>query len=165
MAKFKPAVDLILKHEGGYVDNPNDRGGETVFGISKRAFPSLEIRDLSVNGATEIYLVKYWNKIKGDGIKNQALANAFFDYAVNSGPETASLEIQRCCNMLRPEEPIKADGIIGPLSLNAINACNADTLRFRLCRARIDRLLTICEKSPSQRVFLRGWMSRAVSFI
>jgi lysozyme family protein len=78
----------VLAHEGGYTPGlPDDPGGETNFGISKRSYPQLDIKNLSREDAIEIYRRDFWHY---DAIEDQALANCVFDCAVNQGPKTAS---------------------------------------------------------------------------
>ena len=62
---FKEAVKIILKHEGGYVNDKDDPGGETKFGISKKAFPYLNIKEITIQDAEDIYYEHYWKKAKG----------------------------------------------------------------------------------------------------
>jgi lysozyme family protein len=82
---FDAAVDLVLVHEGGYVNDPADPGGETNFGISKRAYPMLNIRLLTVADAQAIYKSDYWTQVMADA-PSQAVANCALDCAVNQGP-------------------------------------------------------------------------------
>lgn len=87
MAEAGPAIDLVLKHEGGYSPGlPNDPGGETNFGISKRAYPNEDIKGLTREGAITIYQRDFW---RFDSIQDQALANCAMDAAVNQGPSGA----------------------------------------------------------------------------
>ena len=113
MLNFDRAVYLILKHEGGYVNNPNDTGGETNFGISKRAYPDLDIAELSVFTAQEIYKRDFWDKVKGDHLPT-GLDLTVFDFAVNAGVSRASKVLQKIVGA-------KPDGIIGSKTLNLIN--------------------------------------------
>jgi lysozyme family protein len=106
-------LDMILKHEGGYVNHPEDPGGETKYGISKRAYPDVEIDKLSESDAKAIYTEDYWNRIKGDDLP-LGVACAVMDYAVNSGISRASKALQLACGI------DAADGIIGPHTLNAV---------------------------------------------
>lgn len=109
---FDNAVELILKHEGGYVNNPKDPGGETKYGISARAYPDLDIAKLSEGDAKVIYREDYWDKIKGDDLP-YPLALVTFDAAVNSGRNRASKWLQYAVDA----KPI--DGIIGSLTIKA----------------------------------------------
>jgi len=82
------ALAFVLKWEGGLVDNPNDAGGVTKYGISQRAHPHLDVRNLTLEDAKEIYRVKYWEAIQGDDRPfHEALA--IFDFAVHSGVHRA----------------------------------------------------------------------------
>lgn len=114
MLNFDEAVYLILKHEGGYVNNPNDTGGETNFGISKRAYPNLDIAGLTAFDAQDIYKRDFWDKVKGDKLP-AGLDLMVFDFAVNAGVSRASKVLQKILGA-------KADGIIGSKTLNLVNA-------------------------------------------
>lgn len=86
--KFQQALKFTLKWEGGYVNDPDDPGGETKWGISKRANPSVDIKNLTMEQAAEIYRVKYWEPA-GCPALGMAEASAVFDTAVNCGVERA----------------------------------------------------------------------------
>jgi Glycosyl hydrolase 108 len=90
MTDFAAAVALVLEHEGGYVNDPNDPGGETNFGISKRAYPDLDIRALTREGAIGFYRRDYWTPAM-DAAPTQELANCALDCAVNQGPAVCRL--------------------------------------------------------------------------
>lgn len=92
---FEKAVAFTLRHEGGYANNPKDKGGETKYGISKRAYPKLLISELTEEDAKAIYFSDYWMKAKCQTIseKSPALAAAVFDFAVNAGVERALKEL------------------------------------------------------------------------
>lgn len=89
---FDIAFDRLIGHEGGYVNDPNDPGGETNWGISKRSYPQLDIRNLARNDAKSIYYRDFWGIVQGipDSIKFQV-----FDAAVNHGINTAIRMLQR----------------------------------------------------------------------
>ena len=82
---FEKAFDFVIGHEGGYVNDPQDPGGETKFGISKRAYPNEDIRSLTVERAREIYLRDYWLAAGCDRVADDAMATLLFDCAVNQG--------------------------------------------------------------------------------
>ena len=86
---FDKIMDFIIKAEGGLVDNPNDPGRETKYGISKRQYPSLDIKNLTEEQAREIYRTDYWNKIKGDELP-YPLDMCVMDMAVNAGVSASS---------------------------------------------------------------------------
>jgi len=110
---FSSVIKMILEHEGGYVNHPSDPGGETKYGISKRAYPDIDIANLTEEDAEEIYYRDYWSKIKGDDLP-PAVACVIMDYAVNSGISRSSRAVQHACGIK------KGDGIIGPHTLSAI---------------------------------------------
>lgn len=79
---FAAALELLLHFEGGYVNDPNDAGGETKYGISKRAYPNLDIASLTKSDAAEIYLRDYWDACRCSEMP-EPLSLSVFDYAVN----------------------------------------------------------------------------------
>lgn len=81
---FKKALDFVLRWEGEYSNNPSDPGGETKYGISKKAYPGLDVSSLTLEKATEIYQRDYWGPIGGDDLK-EGFDVAAFDSAVNCG--------------------------------------------------------------------------------
>lgn len=103
---------MVLKHEGGYVNHPTDPGGETKYGISKRAYPDVDIAALTEEDAEEIYYRDYWSRIKGDDLP-AGVSCVVMDYAVNSGISRASKALQAACGIKN------GDGIIGPHTLSA----------------------------------------------
>lgn len=111
---FLKAVDLIFKHEGGLVDHPADPGGLTKYGISQRAYPDVDIRNLTKPGAASIYYRDYWLKVKGDSLP-YGVALQIFDMAVNAG-------VRRAVRMAQSVSGAKIDGIMGPKTLDAILA-------------------------------------------
>lgn len=86
---FDLAFDWILKAEGGYVNNSNDPGGETNYGISKRAYPKLDIANLTKEKAKEIYRTDYWKKA-GCDLRTWPENICIFDTAVNQGVTKAT---------------------------------------------------------------------------
>lgn len=159
MAIFEEAVEIVLKHEGGYVNDPKDPGGETKYGISKRAFPMIDIKALTVENAKELYRVNYWNKINGDQLTNQMLAANIFDFAVNAGIVQSVKTIQRVLN-------IQADGICGKDTIAAINNFpNPKILNEQFAVKRFEYYKEIIQKNPGLSVFLKGWKARCSHFI
>lgn len=84
-AMFEFLVAIILKHEGGYVNDPSDPGGETNFGISKRAYPNLDIKNLTREQAKEIYKRDYYDRLGVGELSDLRLAYHYFDMGVNAG--------------------------------------------------------------------------------
>jgi lysozyme family protein len=109
---FDAAFDLLIGHEGGYVDNPADPGGETKFGISRRAYPDLDIRSLTEAQARGIYYRDYWLPCRCDAMP-VALAILVFDAAVNNG-------VGRAVRWLQTALGVTSDGVIGEQTLAAL---------------------------------------------
>lgn len=86
---FEKLVSVILRHEGGYVNDPDDLGGETNFGISKRYFPNVDIKNLTKDKAKEIYYNNFYVPMEIDKIQDVNLAMQYFDMGVNAGIKTA----------------------------------------------------------------------------
>jgi len=111
---FNKAFHIVMMAEGGYVNDPHDPGGQTRFGVSKRAYPDLDIRNLTWEQAREIYHRDYWKRIRGDSLP-WPLNVILFDAAVNQGVYTAVTMLQRTVGVTN-------DGIVGPRTLRAVNS-------------------------------------------
>lgn len=109
--RFDDVFDRLIGVEGDYVNDPKDPGGETKYGISKRAYPALDIAGLTREEAKAIYLRDFWNPIEADMLP-AAAAFQVFDFAVNSGIETATRYLQRALG-------VADDGHFGPESQRA----------------------------------------------
>lgn len=155
MANFNKAIDKVLVNEGGYVNDPDDKGGETKFGISKRAYPNVDIKNLTVSSAKEIYKRDYWDRLKADKIKSQKVAFELFDTAVNMGVRTASRIMQGCVSS-------HPDGIIGNITLQKINAVDEELLLLRFKLAKVARYAYIVKKRPTNKKYLLGWINRTL---
>lgn len=158
MAQFDPAVRKTLVNEGGdrCTTIAGDTGGTTKYGISKRAYPQLDIAQLTEDQAKDIYRADYWNAIRGDDIASQPVAENLFDTAVNMGPRQAV----RLAQVALGVKPV--DGQLGPGTLAALNA--ADPYRFLAdyTLAKVARYVNLCNANRSQSKFLLGWLNRAL---
>ncbi|MDY7001708.1 MAG: glycosyl hydrolase 108 family protein [Thermodesulfobacteriota bacterium] len=165
-SNFSHALDKVLFQEGGYVNDPLDRGGETKFGISKKAYPWLDIANLSLEDASAIYKRDYWDKLRLDEIQHPEIAEKIFDMAVNMGPGSAVLILQRALNFLVGAtgfSPLTADGVMGPMTLSCANQwCRKDfgSLRKALKGFQFMRYAEIVRTRPDQARFARGWLKR-----
>ena len=149
MGDFHRCIEPILTEEGGYVNHPNDPGGETKFGISKRAYPHLAIRNLTRARAVSLYQSDYWQPIRGDQFPNP-LALLLLDTAVNMGTQTAIRFLQRALNL--PD-----DGLIGPQTLNAVKNHSAPgDLLTHIAAERAYRYKGLRHTDT----FARGWYRR-----
>lgn len=142
------AFDLLMLNEGGYVNDPRDSGGQTKYGISKKAYPDLDIPNLTIAQAMEIYRKDYWDRCKCDNIPD-ALSVAVFDFAVNSGVKTAIKKLQIALG-------VKADGIIGNQTLGACNRLPVKKVLDDYMDLRLDYLMSL----PKWKYYGNGWGSR-----
>lgn len=157
--KFKKAVDYVLANEGGYVFDKNDPGGETKWGISKRTYPSLNIKALSLDEAKKIYYCDYWLKGKFEEIRDERVAIKLFDLAINVGITQANRIIQRA--LRSTGNNVKDDGILGPISLKAINSSNANLLICALCSEAAGYYRLLAAINTNMKQFLNGWLNRS----
>jgi lysozyme family protein len=152
-------IVALLKREGGYTNDPQDSGGETKFGISKRQFPHLDIRNLTEEQAIEIYQRLYLDGPKISSLPTY-LQPVMLDFAVNSGPMCAIQKLQKVLG-------VTEDGVIGPETLSKIDLTYADQ-RWLVNAVIAERVKMICSvviKAPKQLKFLRGWVNRAFEFL
>ena len=166
MAQFEPAIRVVLRHEGGYATNPRDKGGETMYGISQRSYPRLDIKSLDRDGAMAIYLRDFWKPGRYGSIRSQSVATKAFDLAVNMGRKTAARLLQTAVNEMdgrRLGGKLKVDGVIGPRTLKAVNSLAPANLLTELRAQAALRYARIALRDPTQKIFLKGWMRRAVS--
>ena len=157
LVEFNEIIEVVLHHEGGYVHDPKDLGGETNFGIAKRFYPDVDIKNLTKEGAKEIYKKDYWDKNKVDELDEQ-LKHIFFDMCVNQGRGTAVKILQRACNAKGCG--IEVDGIVGSGTRKAINDCNLE--KDRVKAYRIKYYCDLVNKKPEQERFFYGWVRRSL---
>ena len=155
MANFDKAISKVLKNEGDYVVDPDDSGNETKYGISKRAYPELDIKNLTLQKAKEIYKRDYWDRIKADDIASNSVAYEIFDFAVNSGVITAVKLAQMVLD-------IKTDGIVGKVTLSHLNSIDEEKFIANYKLAKISRYVYLAQRYPKNRKFLLGWIKRAL---
>lgn len=141
------AIARVLDHEKGYSNKKSDKGGETNFGISKRAYPHLDIKNLTVEQAKTIYMRDYWN------ILPQKLPNAvlfqLLDFAVNSGPSMAIRHLQHICG-------VKEDGHWGSISQAAAEKFPSYLLATNLLAERMEFQASLSD----YKVNGAGWTNR-----
>jgi len=145
---FDQAFELLIGHEGGYVHHPKDPGGETEFGISKRAYPNENIADLTLERAKAIYRRDYWDRVEADSLPPEIRFDVF-DVAVNSGVGTAVKMLQRAAFA-------EVDGVLGPRTRLAIRSMNPLLLFARINGARLAFMADL----PTWPAFGRGWAKR-----
>jgi len=154
---FLNAVEKVLRHEGGYVNDPADPGGETKYGICKRSYPCIDIKSLTREQAVRIYYQDWWRRYGYDMIADASLGAKTFDLAVNMGARQAHKLLQRSVNATSPAG-LSVDGILGPLSLEAINNHPHPPYLFAEYRLRAVAFYLDLNKPK----YLAGWVRRAL---
>ena len=145
---FDEAFDRLMKHEGGYVNDPKDPGGETKYGISKRSYPDEDIANMTPDRAKVIFRRDFWDKVHGDKL-HDGVAWQLADFAYHSGPATAIRYLQRAVG-------VADDGDWGPASQAAADEMSETDTIMRLNGERLD-LMTRLKNWPAHG---RGWARR-----
>lgn len=168
MASIDQLVPKILKWEGGYVNDPLDSGGSTNMGVTLATWKQVgydKDGDKDIDGQDVKLLTKedfkrvlsiYWNRWKADTINNQSIANIVVDWVWGSGKWGIVLP-QRILG-------VSDDGIVGPATIQALNAQNPKELFDKIYARRVGFLDGIVASNPSQGRFLRGWKARLADF-
>ena len=154
MKNFDEIIEIVLEHEGGYVNDPKDLGGETKYGITKRFYPDLDIKNLTIEQATEIYKKDYWDKNRVESLP-QNLWHIYFDMCVNMGKRTAVKVLQRAAN--NKGRNIDVDGGLGPMTIKALKGVELDRVRA----FRVKYYVDLITARPEQEKFYLGWFRRA----
>ena len=157
LTKFDDIIDIVIKHEGGYVNDPKDLGGETKYGITKRFYPDVDIKKLTVAEAKQIYYDDYWVKNKVPQMPDN-LKHIYFDMCINQGKGTAVKVLQRAVNSKGGD--LEVDGGLGPKTIEAINKYKPCDNRTRCYRLK--HYYDLVNKKPEQEKFLFGWFRRAL---
>ena len=155
LVEFKEVIEAVLHHEGGYVNDPKDPGGETKYGVSKKAYPDLDIKNLTLDDAVDIYKRDYWDKAKVEELKPD-LRHIYFDMVVNMGRSRAVKVLQQTANS--KGRTLKVDGGLGPKTIEALKD-------VELKRARCYRVKYYCDlvsRKPDLEKFLYGWFRRSL---
>ena len=153
---FDHCLEIILHHEGGYVNHPKDPGGETNLGVTKRVYEehggTKDMKDLAFEDVAPIYKKSYWDRVKGDELP-AGLDLCVFDFGVNAGTGRAAKYLQNLVGTT-------ADGAIGPNSLKAINAyVQIEGLEATIEAYQANRQ-SYYEKLKTFETFGRGWTRR-----
>lgn len=175
MAEFLTSFRKTSKFEGGYANNPNDKGGETYKGIARNMWPQwggwkiidrykgspISSKNMTevLSGSVELedmveafYRAHFWKPIMGDNVMNQLVADNIYDFAVNSGVSRAVRYAQRIVGAVE-------DGVMGPKTIKAINA-NIHRFVVEYKAARLSFVKKIVTHDETQRAFLNGWTER-----
>jgi len=175
MAKFEISFNKMTAREGGYVNDPDDAGGETYKGVARAKqadwvgwliidamkklpnFPiNLESRSDLQEQVKKFYRVMFWEKTGGDQITDQEVADSIFDFAVNTGVSNSVTLAQRVVGSYE-------DGKIGPNTIRAINSFNPDHFIDAYMVVKIRSYIKICLKRPDNKKYFFGWINRVVN--
>ena len=148
---FDEAFDILIGHEGGHVDHPDDPGGETKYGISKRAYPDVNIAALTLDDAKAIYREDYWDRVRADELPAE-LRFPLFDAAVNSGVAQSIKWLQRAVG-------VRDDGVIGPVTMVAVKSSNPHQISSNFLGQRLKHMTDLRHWDQ----FGRGWARRIAS--
>lgn len=145
---FDQAFERLIGHEGGYVNHPQDPGGETNFGITKRSYPAEDIRGMTLERAKAIYLRDFWQAAGCDYVP-PAARFSLFDMAVNSGVRQAIRTLQRAIGA-------DDDGVIGPRTLMLLDNISSPQFIAHFNGHRLQFMSAL----PNWPAFGRGWANR-----
>lgn len=167
---FDEAFAAVLKIEKGYVNNKFDNGGETKFGISKKTYPEIDIVNLTLEKAKDIYFYDFWNcdLLKLSKIPDKEIAIELFDTSVNMGQDDAGIFLQTALNHINRNQRIYKDlpttGFIGSMTLNALEIVLKRGEKQKLLKAlngeQYRKYVKIIEKNPEQEMNFVGWLER-----
>jgi len=159
---FDQELEVILKHEGGYVDDPLDPGGETNYGISKKQYPDLDIKNITPMEVREIYKKDYYDENRCGEIVHQKVRLHFFDIMVNTG--NAKI-LQRAVNRISKNK-LEIDGIVGGMTLAVVNTIEDEIqLNNWLYVERMAHYDTIRKSNKNLKKFMWIWVNRSLSFV
>ncbi len=177
MADFDSAYKKMLNHEGGYVNDPQDPGGETYKGVARKMhskWPGWDLIDMAKQQSSfpknldkdaelqemifDFYKTNFWNVVKGDDLENQQVAESIFDFGVNAGNATSARLAQMVVEA-------KVDGVIGKITTQRLNEFDPDHFLASFALAKIARYVSIVKKRPTSRKYFYGWVRRTIGDI
>ena len=155
LINFDEIIEVVLHHEGGYVNDPDDPGGETNFGIAKRSHPDVDIANLTKDGAKKIYKEHYWDRNKVEDLPED-LRHIYFDMCVNQGRGRAVKIMQRAANAKGAD--LVVDGGMGPKTIAAMDGVELQRVRAY----RVKYYADLVTRKPDLEKFYFGWFRRAL---
>lgn len=174
MADLKISLKKLLDIEKGYSNHPDDTGGETYAGISRNNHPNWDgwkiidaIQDKKkiaehpevAKKVNQFYELEYWNKIMGNFVNNQDLADEMLDCCVNMGIKIGITFIQRAINAINDPD-IEVDSKMGDNTMQKLNSLSPKALLALLRYFETGYYLAIVERNSTQKIFLKGWLNR-----
>lgn len=185
MNSFEKAYAFTMQNEGGYVNDSDDKGGETYKGIStvflkllKTKYPERfgkykDVTEISEEDRQFAYQKEFWEAAKADDIQDETLSIKIFDFAVNFGISDTTQLVQAACNSLFFDlfagidvcAPVatflKTDGVFGQKTLSAVNSFNPNKLLAALICLAMTKYRCIAKANKTQEENLDGWIARA----
>ena len=175
MALFSLSLNAVLKHEGGYVDDPDDRGGATNHGITQatladwrgKAVTAADVKAMTSTEAAAIYKARYWDKMNLDQIVSQKLAEAVMEFGVNAGIKTAGKALQRAAHWVHGAGAGKLveDSAIGPITGRNVNTNGEEKLARQFFEVGVRYTNGISRSPPVTRKFLYSWIALALDHV
>lgn len=179
MKTWYEMVDEIIDVEGGYSNNPADRGGPTKYGVTESVARANgyqgPMEDMPLDVAKTVYRTKYWQQPRFDAVGeiSPVIATELLDTGINMGIAVASKFLQRALNVLNQQgklwPDLAVDGNIGPATLSSLDAYlkirgtqGAEVMMKLLNAQQAVRYMEISEANPAQETFLYGWISNRV---
>ena len=163
---FYATIPLVLHYEGGFVDDPIDRGGKTNMGITQKILDTYkkkaginvtDVKDLTKKDAMALYKAE-WDS-RGFGLlDNTDVMKLVYDFSVNSGPQTAIVSLQKALN--KKGYNLVEDGYIGDKTNQAVNSVDEKWLKTELQKSRAEHCDGIVDRNPEQKRFINGWFNR-----
>jgi lysozyme family protein len=154
---FLTAFEKLLKHEGGFSNHKDDRGGATRYGVTEAVAREVgyrgDMRELPLDLAQRIYKERYWDAVQAESLPPD-VRYIVFDGAVNSGVVQSAKWLQRACG-------VKDDGVIGPITIRAASSLHSDGLKRRILAQRL-RFMATLANWPA---FSRGWANRIADLL
>ena len=155
-ANYDKCLETILHHEGGYVNHPEDPGGETNMGVTKRVYEDFggtkDMKDLGFDDVAPIYKQNYWDRVKGDNLPI-GLDLCVFDFGVNAGTGRSAKYLQSLIGTT-------VDGGIGPNTLQAVDAYVEEVGIEEAIRSFQQKRQDFYESLDTFKTFGRGWTRR-----
>jgi lysozyme family protein len=176
-ADFSTAHQLVLANEGGYVNDPQDPGGETYKGVARKiwsawdgwtnvdlnkrqsGFPGNLEKDHDLQSKVEhFYESNFWNKVHGSDLNDQRIANSIYDFAVNAGSSTS-------VGLAQSVVDIETNGVMDPVSIDAINKFDPELFLSIFTITKIARYISIVKRRPIHQKYFYGWVRRSLGDI
>ena len=159
---LKEILKTIDQYEGGLCDDPADPGGETKYGISKAAYPDIDIPSLTIEQAYDLARRDYYDRMRCSEFNSIRVRWKLFDIGFNCGVTAAAKILQRAAK-------VRDDGIIGPLTIGAVNriifsSIGENMILQSMVEQQVKKYVAIVISNSKQIVFLKGWINRAFDY-